>query len=107
LGKLFVGGLRDRKALGRLEGVDAAHVLEPQNLGIDAGGRERFDPSRNIRLLRTNTTRGPRSGPDYFSVAGPFYARVITAATQVIEKGMRLEVGMKIDDSQAASSIAA
>jgi hypothetical protein len=107
LGKLFVGGLRDRKALGRLEGVDAAHVLEPQNLGIDAGGRERFDPSRNIRLLRTNTTRGPRSGPDYFSVAGPFYARVISASTQVIEKGMRLEVGMKIDDSQAASSIAA
>lgn len=106
-GKLFISGLRNREALGRLEGVDAANILEPQNLSIDAGGCEHFDPPRNIRLLRADTACGPRPGPDYFSAAGPFYARVITAATQVIEKGLRLEVGMKIDDSQAASSISA
>ena len=96
--KLFVGGLRDRQSFGRLEGIDAAHVLQPQDLRVDAGGREHLDAPCDIRLVRADTARGARPRPDHLSVGGPFYARVITAATQMIEKGLRLEVGVKVYD---------
>src|SRR5687768_5488136 len=102
---LLVRRLGDLQSLGGLEGVHAAHVLQPEDLAVDAGGGHGAHAPLDVGQLRAQRARRTGGRKDRLALRRLLDARIAAALSQPLEKGARLEVGVEIDDQATASPI--
>src|SRR5690349_11100989 len=99
--ELFIRRLCDGEPFGRLERVDAAHVLKAQDLRVDAGCTQHLHTPPDVGLIRAYAPGRAGPGPDHFAISRFLDPRKFRPAAQMIEKGLRLKVRVKVDDHQS------